>query len=162
MRKLTIVAAFSVACGGSYVAAQSASPDAVAANASAASMQGMTQALREGDSTVAPRSDSGSAFAVTEEMSAVQMGLPACACVRGLVESESPDAALVGATRNLQPEATDESKSAVPLISSFMTGAASLTGAASDRSSEASVASAFTGAAVSAEMAAANPDVNTP
>ena len=155
MWKLAIVAACGIACGGSYAAAQSAS-DAVAANASMASMLSMAQALREGDSAVAPKSGSGSAFAATEEMATVQRGLPACACVRGLVESESPDAALVGATRNLQPEATDESKSAVPLISSFMTGAAS------DRSSEASIASAFAGATVSAEMAAANPDVNTP
>ena len=156
MWKLAIVAVLSIACGGSYAAAQSASPDAVAANASTASMQSMTQALREEDSAVAPKSSSGNAFAATEEMATVQRGLPACACVRGLVESESPDAAVVGATRNLQPEATDESKSAVPLISSLMTGAAS------DRSSEASIASAFAGAAVSAEMAAANPDVNTP
>ena len=156
MWKLAIVAACGIACGGSYAAAQSASPDAVAANAPMASMLSMAQALREGDSAVAPKSGSGSAFAATEEMATVQRGLPACACVRGLVESESPDAALVGATRNLQPEATDESKSAVPLISSFMTGAAS------DRSSEASIASAFAGATVSAEMAAANPDVNTP
>ena len=156
MWKLAMVAACSVACIGSYAAAQSARPDTVEAKAAISSMQSVAHGLRAEDSAVSPRSGAGGAFAVTEELSAVQRGLPACACVRGLVESESPDAAVVSATRNLQQGATDESKSAVSLISSFIAGAES------DRGPGVSTVSALANEAVSAEMAASNPNVNTP
>jgi len=156
MWKLATVAACSIACIGSYAAAQSAKPDTAEAKASIFSMQNVAHGLREVDSAVSPRSGSGSAFAVTEELSAVQKGLPACACVRGVAESQSPDAAVVGVTRNLKQGAPDESKSVVSLISSFIAGAES------NRGPGVSTVSAFASETVSAEMAASNPNVNTP
>jgi hypothetical protein len=159
MWKLAMVAACGIACGGSSAAAQSVSADAVGAKPPKASMQSILRGLSEGASAVAPGLESVRAFAATEELSVVQRGLPACACVRGLVESASPDAAVTGTTRSLLQGATNESKSAGSLVSSLIAGAAS---AASDRGPGVSTVSAFAGQAASAELAASNPDVNTP